>query len=115
MSTRREEYEKARTQMAHLIRRHTRTRIWFRRTGISSLAAAALWIVMYNFSSDTLVAPRETLAVILGAALMWILFTWAFFLLRKLNVITADIRRLERKMLQFAVDASGPSENAEPS
>ena len=114
MSTRREVFVMARTLMAILIHRDTRTRIWFRRTGISSLAAAAMWIVMYNLASDTL-APRETLAVILGAALMWILFTWAFFLLRKLNVITTDIRRLERKMLEFAMDASVSSENAEPS
>ena len=109
-----EEYEQTRTELAGLIERHKRTRNWFRRTGIASLVAAGLWIVMYNLTSDA-GTPRETLAVIVGAGLMWCLFTWAFFLLRKLNGITADIRRLERKLLQFAAISAGTSENAEPS
>ena len=114
MTMRVEEYEQTRTELARLIGRHKRTRTWFRRTGISSLIAAGLWIIMYNLASDVN-APRETLAVILGAGLMWGLFTWAFFLLRKLNVITAEIRQLERKLVQFALISSGASENVERS
>ena len=109
-----DDYEKTRKELAKLIGRHRRARIWFRRTGISSLVAAALWIVMYNLAEDS-ITPRETLAVMLGAALMWILFIWAFFLLRKLNLITADIRRLERKMDEFAAFATNAPENAEQS
>lgn len=114
MISSRDDYEKTRIELAKLIARHSRARAWFWRTGISSLVAAALWILMYNLASDTY-APKETLAVILGAALMWILFLWAFFLLRKINIITDDIRRLERKMDEFAAFAAASQKNAEQS
>ena len=109
-----DDYESTRKELAKLIGRHKRARVWFRRTGISSLVAAGLWIIMYNLTTDS-ITPRETLAVMLGAALMWILFIWAFFLLRKLNLITADIRRLERKMVEFAAFTSNSPENVEQS
>ena len=107
-----DDYEKTRKELATLIGKHRRARAWFWRTGISSLIAAVLWIVMYNIAADSN-APKETLAVIGGAALMWILFIWAFFLLRKLNIITSDIRRLERRMDEFAAIATGSPENVE--
>lgn len=104
MTSSRDNYEKTRQELARLIGQHQKTKVWFRRTGSSALAAAGLWIVMYNAMSDK-IEVKETLAVILGAGLMWLLFIWAFFLHRKLNTITAGIRFLERKMDEF-IDAS---------
>lgn len=112
MISSRDDYEKNRIELAKLIARHGRARMWFWRTGISSLIAAALWILMYNLAADNNTF-KVTIAVILGAALMWILFIWAFFLLRKINIVTAEIRRLEQKMDEFATDAAESPENAE--
>ena len=97
MFSKTEEFEKIRKELSLLVVKHKKTRVWFWRTGISSLTAAGLWIVMYNVASEK-ANVKETLAIILGAALMWILFTWAFFLLRKLHVLTATIKQMERKM-----------------
>ncbi len=97
MSSEVQNLEKVRSDLATLISRHRRTRAWFWRTGISSLVAAGLWIIIYQFASDN-AGVKETLAIILGAALMWILFGWAFFLLRKLNLLTQEVKGLERKL-----------------
>ena len=97
MSSSEQDFEKIRTELQILVARHKRTRAWFWRTGISSLAAAALWLIMYNVSSDQ-AGVKETLAIIVGAALMWVLFSWSFFLLRKLNRLTVEIKGLEKKM-----------------
>jgi hypothetical protein len=111
MTSGRDSYEKTRQEMLRLIGRHQKTRMWFRRTGSASLVAAVLWIIMYNAMSEQ-AAVKETLAVILGAGLMWILFIWAFFLHRKLSIITADIRILERKMAEFVHASAIPPEDA---
>jgi hypothetical protein len=97
MSSNTNDFEKTRTEMAKLIASHRRTRRWFWRTGISSLAAAGLWLIMYNSVSEK-ARIKETLAILVGAALMWILFLWAFLLLRKLNRLTLKIKGLERKI-----------------
>ena len=97
MFSKTEEFEKIRKELSTLVAKHKKTRVWFWRTGVSSLAAAALWIVMYNVASEK-ANVKETLAIILGAALMWILFSWAFFLLRKLHILTAAIKQVERRM-----------------
>ncbi len=102
MSSNVNDFESIRTELQHLIIRHKRTRAWFWRTGISSLAAAGLWLIMYNYSPDH-AGVKETLAVIVGAALMWILFSWAFFLLRKLNRLTAKIKDLEKKIAAILI------------
>lgn len=92
-----DEFEKLRKDLSLLVAKHKKTRVWFWRTGISSLMAAVLWIIMYNVASEK-ATVKESLAIILGAALMWILFTWAFFLLRKLHVLTAAIKQMERQL-----------------
>ena len=97
MSSNVNEFENIRTELQTLIARHRRTRAWFWRTGVSSLAAAGLWLIMYNYSPEN-ASVKETMAIIVGAALMWILFSWAFFLLRKLNRLTAKIKTLEKKI-----------------
>ncbi len=107
-------YEKTRQELKNLIIRHKRTRAWFWRTGASSLVAAALWIIMYNALSDQYTLT-ETIAVILGATLMWLLFAWAFFLFKKLNLIIEDIRRLERKLEEFTSFSSHSPENVKQS
>lgn len=91
--------EKLRAELEALILAHKRTRKWFWRTGTSSLVAAGLWILIYYFASDN-VGVKETLAIIVGAILMWILFLWAFLLLRKLNRITDQVRRIENRLVQ---------------
>ena len=110
MSSNVNDFENIRTELQHLIIRHKRTRAWFWRTGISSLAAAGLWLIMYNYSPDN-ASVKETLAIIVGAALMWILFFWAFLLLNKLKRLTAKIKKLEKKIaviLSADVNASDP-------
>jgi hypothetical protein len=97
MFSKTDEFEKIRKELSMLVAKHRKTRVWFWRTGFSSLTAAVLWIVMYNAASEK-ANVKETLAIILGAALMWILFTWAFFLLRKLHILTATIKQMERKL-----------------
>lgn len=109
MSSNTNEFEKTRLEMAKLIASHRRTRTWFWRTGISSLAAAGLWLIMYNSISEK-ARVKETLAILVGAALMWILFLWAFLLLRKLNRLTLKIKGLERK-IDTILRASGGSPN----
>jgi hypothetical protein len=97
MSSNTNEFEQTRLEMAKLIASHRRTRTWFWRTGISSLAAAGLWLIMYSSISER-ARIKETLAILVGAALMWMLFLWAFLLLRKLNKLTLRIKGLERKI-----------------
>ena len=97
MSLSTNEFEQTRLEMAKLIATHRRTRSWFWRTGISSLAAAGLWLIMYSSISDR-ARIKETLAILVGAVLMWALFLWAFFLLRKLNRLTRKIKGLEKKI-----------------
>jgi hypothetical protein len=41
----------------------------------------------------------ESLAIIIGAFLMWILFLWSFFLMRKLNRLTDQVKKLEDQLL----------------
>jgi Na+/melibiose symporter-like transporter len=105
MESRVTDMEKVRSDLAVLIARHKRTRAWFWRTGIASLVAAMLWIIIYKFASEN-AGVRETLAILVGAVLMWILFGWAFFLLRKLNAITAQVKKLEKKLASFFANDS---------
>jgi hypothetical protein len=109
MSSSAQEFERLRTELQVLVARHKRTRAWFWRTGISSLAAAALWLIMYNVSPEH-AGVKETLAIIVGAALMWVLFSWAFFLLRKLNRLTVKIKGLEKKLDLILVDKKMPGD-----
>ena len=76
--------KKLRYDLKILVIRHRRTRAWFWRTGLASLAGAGLWILIYYFASNN-AGVKETLAIIVGAILMWILFLWSFLLLRKPN------------------------------
>jgi len=94
------ELERLRLELKTLVERHRRTRAWFWRTGISSLAAAGLWITIYIFASDN-AGVKESLAIIIGAFLMWLLFLWAFFLLRKLNRLTGQVKTLEQRMIRL--------------
>jgi hypothetical protein len=109
MSSATNEFEQTRLEMAKLIASHKRTRTWFWRTGISSLAAAGLWLIMYNSISEN-ARVKETLAILIGAALMWILFLWAFLLLRKLNRLTWKIKGLERKIDAILQTGHPPSD-----
>ncbi|MCP4603219.1 MAG: hypothetical protein GY847_22340 [Proteobacteria bacterium] len=93
------QFEKLRSDLLVLVIRHRRTRTWFWRTGAASLAAAGLWIIIYTFAADK-AGVKETLAIIVGAILMWLLFLWAFFLLRKLNRLTDEIRRIEKRLIE---------------
>ena len=106
MSSNTNEFEQTRLEMARLIASHKRTRTWFWRTGISSLAAAGLWLIMYNSISEN-ARIKETLAILVGAALMWMLFLWAFLLLRKLNRLTWKIKGLERKIVAILSAGEG--------
>ncbi len=90
--------EQLRSNLTALIARHRRTRVWFWRTGIASLAAAGLWILIYSFAS-TNVGIKETLAIIIGAILMWLLFLWSFLLLRRLNRLTAEVKHIEKRLI----------------
>ncbi len=91
--------EQLRIDLKKLVTRHRRTRAWFWRTGTASLAAAGLWIVLYSFASDN-AGVKESLAIIIGAILMWSLFIWAFFLLRKLQRLTIEVRKIERQLIR---------------
>jgi len=92
------EIEQLRSDLTVLVARHRRTRVWFWRTGIASLAAAGLWILIYSFAS-TNAGVKESLAIIIGAILMWLLFLWSFFLLRKLNRLTVEVKHIERRLI----------------
>jgi hypothetical protein len=107
MSSSTNEFEKTRSEMASLIASHRRTRRWFWRTGLSSLAAAGLWLIMYSSISEK-ARIKETLAILVGAVLMWLLFLWAFLLLRKLNRLTVKIKGLERKIDAILSTAEHP-------
>jgi hypothetical protein len=84
--------------LATLVQTHRATRIWFWRTGIAALTAAFLWIVIYLLAPDNM-GVTESLAIIVGAFLMWILFLWSFFLMRKLNRLTDQVKDLEDQLL----------------
>jgi hypothetical protein len=90
--------EQLRSDLATLIQSHRNTCIWFWRTGIAALAAAFLWILIYLLAPDNM-GVTESLAIIIGAILMWILFLWAFFLMRKLNRLTDQVKDLEDQLL----------------
>ena len=92
--------KKLRSELTILITRHRRTRTWFWRTGAASLTGAGLWILIYYFASNN-AGVKETLAIIIGAFLMWILFLWAFLLLRKLNRLTQEVRKLESQLVDM--------------
>jgi hypothetical protein len=92
--------EKLRSDLKVLVKRHRRTRAWFWRTGMASLAGAGLWIIIYCFASDN-AGVKETLAIIVGAILMWTLFLWAFLLLRKLNRLTEEVRKIEAQLVDM--------------
>ncbi|MDJ0765125.1 MAG: LapA family protein [Myxococcota bacterium] len=94
--------EQLRSDLTKLINKHRRTRTWFWRTGTASLVSAGLWIVIYTIASKE-AGVKETLAIIVGAILMWILFLWAFFLLRKLNRLTAQVRRMEKQLIDVLI------------
>jgi hypothetical protein len=98
--------------LSFLIARHKRTRAWFWRTGISSLLAAVLWIIICNLASSP-PEVKDTLAVTLGAVLMWTMFGWSFFLLRKLNRLTGEVKRLESRLTEFLISNS-PSPDHDP-
>ena len=86
-----------RLKLMTLIHQHHRTRTWFWRTGIAALTAAGLWILIYILAGDNL-GVRESMAIIVGAILMWILFLWSFFLMRKLQRITDEVKEIERQI-----------------
>lgn len=92
--------EKLRSDLTMLVTRHRRTRAWFWRTGKASLVAAGLWITIYYFASDK-PGVKETLAIIIGAILMWILFVWAFLLFRKLSRLTEEVRKIESQLVDM--------------
>ena len=94
--------EQLRLDLKVLINRHRRTRRWFWRTGSASLAGAGLWIVIYIFARED-AGVKESLAIIVGAILMWTLFLWAFFLFRKLSRLTQEVRHIERKLMDVMV------------
>ncbi|MCP4678267.1 MAG: LapA family protein [Deltaproteobacteria bacterium] len=107
MSFRVVQLEQIRADLNVLIARHHRTRNWFWRTGAASLVAAALWIIISIFASENR-GVKESLAIIVGAFLMWLLFLWAFMLLRKLNRLTAEVKKLEIKLIErMSVESLG--------
>jgi hypothetical protein len=102
--------ESTRREIGRLVEAHRKASFWFHRTGVASLTAAGLWIVLYCFAADKTDA-RDALAIMLGGALMWGLFGWSFFLLRKARRIAARVRslqaRLIRKVLEEGTDGRG--------
>ncbi len=111
MSFRVVQFEQIRADLNVLIVRHHRTRNWFWRTGAASLVAAALWIIIYIFASKN-AGVKESLAIIVGAFLMWLLFLWAFMLLRKLNQLTAEVKKLEFQLLEsMSVESLGKDDS----
>jgi hypothetical protein len=103
--------EQLRTDLLTLVARHRRTKIWFWRTGAAALVAAGLWIILYIFGSEQ-AGVKEQLAIMIGAALMWLLFLWSFFLLRKLGHITIEVRKLEGKIIDQARCSAGDAEGS---
>lgn len=87
-----------RSDLKTLVERHRKARRWFWRTGAASLAASGLWILIYTFASEH-AGVKESLAIIVGAFLMWLLFLWAFLILRKLNRLTAQVRIVEKRLI----------------
>jgi len=108
-----DEIESTRQRLSELVVLHRRTRAWFWRTGLAALAGAAIWIAIYLFSSGS-VSVKSSLATLLGAFLMWILFFWSFFLLRKLNRITEEVQRVQQALIRMLAaagrDSSSPPE-----
>ena len=102
--------EQIRSDLARLIQSHRTTRVWFWRTGIAALTAAFLWILIYLLAPNNK-GVTESLAIIVGAFLMWILFLWSFFLMRKLNRLTDQVKDLEDQLLALlaANNQGGPS------
>ncbi|MCP4198455.1 MAG: LapA family protein [Proteobacteria bacterium] len=98
MVSRSTQLEQLQSNLALLIQTHRATRIWFWRTGAAALAAAFLWILIYLLAPDNM-GVTESLAIIIGAFLMWILFLWSFFLMRKLNRLTDQVKNLEDQLL----------------
>ncbi len=109
MTTVASEIELIRSNISSLIEARKKARMWFWRTSISSLTAAGLWILIYVFASKN-AGVKESLAIIVGAILMWVLFFWTSLLIIKLNRITAEIKRLERKFISLATAASEDSD-----
>jgi hypothetical protein len=97
-------------ELKTLLQSHHTTNIWFRRTGAAALAAAGLWILIYLFAQDN-IGVKKSLAIIVGSILMWLLFVWAFFLLRKLNRITARVRRLEVQLIALIANEDANKKN----
>lgn len=93
------EVEQLRSDLTVLVCRHRKTRRWFWRTGAASLTGAGLWILIYTFASEN-AGVKESLAIIVGAFLMWLLFLWAFLILRKLNRLTQEVREIEKKLIE---------------
>ena len=63
------------------------------------MIAAFLWILMYLFAPDNM-GVRDAIAIFVGAILMWVLFLWSFFLVRKLNRITRQVKDVEARLLR---------------
>ena len=103
------EVEQLRSELTVLVAHHRKTRLWFWRTGAASLSAAGLWILIYTFASDN-AGVKESLAIIVGAFLMWLLFLWAFLVLRKLNRLTAQVRVLEKKLIHRLAETDSQPE-----
>jgi Na+/melibiose symporter-like transporter len=85
------------SNLERLILKHRNTRAWFWRTGLASLLAAFLWIIVFAFAPDN-IGVRESFAIIIGAILMWILFLWSFFLRRKLARLTMQVKQMEEQL-----------------
>jgi O-antigen/teichoic acid export membrane protein len=98
MPSRSTQQEQIQASLAALIQTHRTTRIWFWRTGAAALTAAFLWILIYLLAPDNM-GVTESLAIIIGAFLMWILFLWSFLLMRKLNRLTDQVKKLEYRLL----------------
>ena len=110
------EIERLKSDLTKLVTEQQKARIWFFRTGIASLIAAGLWILIYNFASERTGLQvsrlnKESLAIMLGAILMWILFIWAFFLQRKLSRIAAAAHTVEQKLVAILEESRSNPEN----
>ncbi len=95
----RDSLEQQRLGLKVLIHQHRKTKRWFWRTGMASLVGACLWLATYFFASGE-ADIIETLAITIGAFIMWVLFLWAFWLLKKLRTITSKVWKAEKQLRQ---------------
>ena len=93
-----EEQQQIHARLIKLVQLHENTRLWYWRTGLASLFAAAICIVGFVLLPDQ-AEFWPTVAIIVVTMVMWSLFLVAFRLQRKLDRILTEVKQVEKLLL----------------